>query len=423
MKSEYLITFDSKDEICTSAEKFRSLLSSHTSISFGKNSTIRFNGCEFTYELALGNLTDGSLYYDLTLECTDDTTQENYVNILKEIRRICSKASGRNIIILHDGVGESYCQQGYPIIYKTENLMRKLIFKFMTISVGYDWSDASTPKEVIDSLRNEGKKEKSNLLHEVDFIQLSTFLFKKYTKTDSTKFIDSLKEKNDEDTIRVGDIKQFSPFTNWEKYFAKKVDCESDYLVSRWEKLYEYRCKIAHCKGLLKVEFDDLKAISDDVCKKIQSALDSIGDIHVDREDREELAENLSSAANKYAADFISKYNKLVAAVQSICELASNQEDIYNKYETNKKNIRMQSNYLCNAKRLIEREITNSINQAQSFRNKIVHQSGIVDFNEPELLGHISSIDNIITYLLSLDPDEIQKKKGVDLRTDRSSDE
>lgn len=75
----------------------------------------------------------------------------------------------------------------------------------MAISIGYDWSDASTPKEVLDSVRTEGKKEKSNFLHEVDFIQLSNFLFKKYTKADSNRFIDSLKEMTDDEAIKVGD--------------------------------------------------------------------------------------------------------------------------------------------------------------------------------------------------------------------------
>ena len=150
MKSEYLITFDSKDELCTSVEKFKSLLAAHASISFGKKDKVSFSGKDFSYQLAQGKLTDGSLYYDLTLESTEPADQETYKGLLKVVRKICTMTSGRNIIILHDGVGEEYCQQGYPTIYKTENLMRKLIAKFMAISIGYDWSDALTPKEVLE---------------------------------------------------------------------------------------------------------------------------------------------------------------------------------------------------------------------------------------------------------------------------------
>lgn len=416
MKSEYLITFDSKDGLCTSVEKFKSLLAAHTSISFGKKDKVSFSGKDFSYQLAQGNLTDGSLYYDLTLESTDQADQETYKDLLREVRRICTKTSGRQIIVLHDGVGEDYCQQGYPTLYKTENLMRKLIAKFMAISIGYDWSEASTPKEVLDSVRTGGKQEKSNFLHEVDFIQLSNFLFKRYTKADSTRFIDSLKEKTDDEVIKVGDLRQYSPFTNWEKYFAKKVNCDSEYLRSKWERLYDYRCKIAHCKGITKQELDDLIAISRDICEKIQAALDSIGDVHIEEKEREELAENFSGTANKNAAEFIAKYNKLTALAKVACELTSDENDVYGKHETNKTNIQMQSQYLYAAKGLIDRGATELIKRAQAFRNKLVHRVGIVEISESELIEEMASIDSVIDQLSSLDSEKLIRLKGIDLR-------
>ena len=421
VKSEYLITFDAKDGICTCVEKFKSLLSAHVSISFAKKEIV-YGGRSFPYQLAQGRLTDDSLYYDMTLEDSSPSDQEVYKELLREVRRICTRISGRNIIVLHDGVGEEYCQQGYPVIYKTENLMRKLIAKFMAISVGYDWSDASTPKEVLDSVRTDSKKEKSNFLHEVDFIQLSNFLFKRYTKADSSRFIDSLKEKPDDEVVKVGDLKQYSPFTNWEKYFAKNVKCDSEYLKSRWEKLYEYRCKIAHCKGLSKLELDDLVLICTEVSEKIQAALESIGDVHIEQAEREELAENLSGTASKSSAEFIAKYNKLASLTKHACELCSDGRDIYEKHATNKSNIRMQSSYLSNAKGVIGKEVVELIHKAQEFRNKVVHRVGIVDVGEAELIAEMDSIDSIIDVLSSLPPESLEKLKGVDLRSDQSSE-
>lgn len=423
MKTEYLITFDAKDELCTSVEKFKNLLSAHSSISFGKKDKVSYSSKEFCYQLAQGTLTDGSLYYDLTLEVTEPEDQETFKDLLREVRRICTKTSGRNSIVLHDGVGEEYCQQGYPIIYKTENLMRKLIAKFMAISIGYDWSDASTPKEVLDSVRVEGKKEKSNFLHEVDFIQLSNFLFKKYNKADSSRFLDSLKEKFDDEVIKVGDLKSFSPFTNWEKYFSKKVNCDSEYLRSRWERLYEYRCKIAHCKGITKQELDDLVSISNDIGEKIQAALDSIGDVHIAESEREELAENFSGTASTGAAEFIAKYNKLIALTKSVCELTSNEKDIYSKHDTNKTNIRMQSQYLCGAKGVIDKGVAELISKAQIFRNKLVHRVGIVEISESELIEETASIDTIVDALSSLNPESLERLKGIDLRNPQQSEE
>lgn len=417
MKTEYLITFDSSDSICTDVERFKHLLTTHEAITFSKTKpTISFNGIEFPYTLATGRLTDASYYYDFTVEDNNSSPHASCSSLLKAIRGLCTKFSGRNVIILHDGIGEFYCQQGYPIIYKTENLMRKLISKFMAISLGYDWRESSTPKEVLDSVRGDGKNEKTNFLLEVDFIQLSTFLFKKYTKSDSSRFIDSLKEKNSEDTIKVGELKHYVAFTNWEKYFSIKVNCESEYLKSKWDRLYALRCKIAHCKGLSKLEFEELVELSDDIGSKIQTALDSINDIHIEEEEREELAENLSGAANQNAAEFIIKYNKMASLVQQTCELVSDETDIYNKHDTNKKNIRMQTSYLCNTKGLIEKNEVDLINALQLFRNKIVHQSGIVEVSSSELTGYIDSADNISNTLLALDPEKVQLLKGKNIR-------
>lgn len=422
MKSEYLITFESKDGVCTTVDKFKGLLSSHDKISFPKKDKVVYDDKEFSYQLAQGKLTDGSLYYDVTFECIDQDCQEEFKELLREVRRISSKFSGRNIITLHDGVGEDYCQKGYPIIYKTENLMRKLISKFMAISIGYDWSEASTPKEVLDSVRSTGKREKTNFLHEVDFIQLSNFLFKKYAKSDSNKFFDEIKEKSDEEKITLKDLKQYTPFTNWEKYFSKQVQCDSEYLKSKWERLYEHRCKIAHCKGITKQDLDELIEISLDICEKIQSALDSINDVHIDEMDREELAENFSGAANQSIADFILKYNKLAAMVRNSCELSSSEEDVYSKHGTNKTNIRMQSNYLCNAKGVITKENAECINIAQKFRNKVVHQVGIVDVSESEIIEEIQRVDSLIDLFSSLTDDQLNQKRGVDLRSSQSRD-
>ncbi|RUS00724.1 hypothetical protein KHDHEBDM_01110 [Pectobacterium polaris] len=305
---------------------------------------------------------------------------------------------------------------GYPKIYKTENLMRKLIAKFMAISIGYNWSESNTPKEVLDSVRSEIKKERTNFLHEVDFIQLSNFLFKKYTKSDAGRFFETIKGKDDSDTFISKDLKHYVPFTNWEKYFAKKVQCESEYLRTKWEKLYEYRCKIAHCKGITKPELDDLSTISEDICQKIQVALDSIGDLHIEEIEREELAENFSGAASKDSADFISKYYQLANIVLEICKLSSSDNDIFYNSVANIKNIRMQSKYLYNNKGVITKEMSDMIYQAHEIRNIVVHKVGLVKLNESEIIKSLESINYLLEELSLIDKETLIEKKGIDLR-------
>ena len=159
-----------------------------------------------------------------------------------------------------------------------------------------------------------------------------------------------------------------------------------------------------------------MKAISIDICEKIEAALDSIGDVHIEEAEREELAENFSGNANKNVAEFIAKYNKLVILSQEACELSSNDQDTYKNHDTNKTNIRMQSKYLHLTKGVIDKETSNLIDRAQTFRNKVVHKVGIVNITEAEIIEEICSIDLAINVLLFLNPENLKQLQGVDIR-------
>lgn len=419
MKNEYLITFDSKEKFCSTVETFKKLLETHENIIFKDSENISYDGDNFLYKLAQGRLPDDSIYFDFTIEYEESSNNKNpekFKDLVREVKQLCSRVSARQIISLQDGIGEEYCRRGYPIIYKTESLMRKLIAKFMAISIGYDWSDLSTPKEVAESIRIKDRRENVNFLLDIDFIQLSNFLFKEYTTADSNRFIQSLKDKKDEESISVSELRQFAPFTNWQKYFAERVNCESGYLKTRWEKLYEYRCKIAHCKGITQQELHDLTTISEDLCQKIQAALDSINDVHVEEAEREELAENISGAANPNVAGYLGMYNKLSALVKLACEKASSENDVYNKHETNKTNIKMQSQYLSNTKGLISKDEAKAICEAQTFRNNVVHRAGIDDIGESQFVEKMGEINMLIERFSRLTPEELYELKGINLR-------
>ena len=416
MKTEYLITFDGQDGMCSDIEKFKSMLMSHSRIGFGKGSIIKIDGRDLNYVLATGKMSDGSIYYDFTLECTNDDFLDLYGDLLKEIRKVCGKFNGRGAIVLMDGIGEKYCQLGYPIVYKTENLMRKLISKFMAINIGIDWVDATAPKEVMESLRTEGKRDKYNLLQEVDFIQISNFLFKNYTKNDFPKFIDSIKNKNDEECIKVSELKEYAPATNWEKYFAKNVKCESEYIRSKWDKLYALRCKIAHCRSITHEEYEELKVLAEDVCLKIQAALDSIQDIQISESERENLAENMSGALNDKVADFLAAYNKMAKILHLMCALTSGEDDIYDRHDANKINVRMQSRYLNGKKGVIDNLLVKEIQITQDFRNMVVHKFGMMEVKDADLSDSTERIMVIIGELLKHEPEKLEKLKNVDLR-------
>lgn len=416
MKTEYLITFDEKDLICTTVKQFKQLLNTHNDICVEQH-TIKYKDLSYPITLATGKLTDNSIYYDLIIENFNTESIDSYSDLLREIRKICQKISGRQTIILYDGLGEYYCNLSYPIIYKTENLMRKLISKFMAISVGYDWTNNTTPKEVTESIKGDGRKEKTNILMEVDFIQLSKFLFTSYTtNSNSNTFIQSLKEKSNDETIKIVDLKKFVAYTNWERYFETKVQCDSNYIKSRWERLYDLRCKIAHCKGLTKTEYFELKQKTMEIEEKIEAALNSINDIHIDLSEREQLAENLTGSLGQNSEEFIEKYNILQEMMRSICAESSNEEDAYFKHDTNRTNIKMQADYLYKTKSIIGESIRNGIIQLQMFRNKLVHNLGLVEVEAIEIQQHNILLNQIIDNLSLIDIDQLKSLKGIDNR-------
>ena len=292
----------------------------------------------------------------------------------------------------------------------------------MVISIGIDWENEAVPKEVNESIKKENNKIKNGLLQQVDFIQLSDFLFKKYSKNDISQLLDIIKQKNDNDKIDIVEVKNYIPKSNWEKFFAKRIDCESDYLKSSWEKLYDYRCKVAHCRTLTKIEYDDFEALCKDIGGKIDAALDSIGDIKIAASEREDLAENISVVNNDSAALFLSTYNQLSVTIQNICSLVSGEKDLYEKYTTNKTNLTMQVNYLFKNKKVLSKEECEILLEIQLFRNRFVHCLGLEQISEALLKDYTTRMKDIFINLTSSEDDErYTKLKDTNFSNEKES--
>ena len=406
MKNEYLITFDIKQEVCSDISDFKKLLQLIKGIKIVNDNKLSYNDIKFDYTITSGNLPDNSVYYNLCLEkkYEDENLHiEEYDKLLKNIRKICSTCSGRQVIVLYDGVGEFYCKNAYPIIFNIENIMRKLISKFMAISIGYDWSKSTTPSSVKESIRSKNNNNDQNILLEVDFIQLSKFLFTDYTQKVPKKYIESLKKESDDHIIRKIDLENFIPYNNWEKYFENRVDVSSEYIETRWERLYDLRNKIAHCRGINKSEFEELKSKSDEIIKAIEEALNSIDNLELDDEERDQLAENLTGSANEESFEFLSRYNILSDIVKGKCENISEENDVYRKHETNKSNIRMQADFLSKHKNIITMEERECIYEIHSFRNMLVHRSGLMAIDKEILKDHLNKLDDLIYSLKKYD--------------------
>jgi len=186
MKVEYLVVFKTEENACNSIRTFKNLIQTDDSITI-TNSVIKFETIEFCSQIGFGELNDKSQKFfqlEIRYEETDDISVLQ--NLLKRIRTLLIKFGGE-MTVIWDDIGINYALSSYPIICELENLLRKLISKFMITNIGTNWIKEALPVEVKEAV-SKNKRPNVNLLHNVDFINLADFLFKPY----QTKLISAL---------------------------------------------------------------------------------------------------------------------------------------------------------------------------------------------------------------------------------------
>jgi Apea-like HEPN len=255
---------------------------------------LKINGNKLEFEKIITKFnvtvekTDAKIYYvHLTFECDNDNSVENFDKLLKVIRTKLF-AFSKKVQTLYDGLSLYYANQAYPIIFEVENLMRKLITKFMLIKVGDNWDKDNTP----DDVKITVKDENINYLHNIDFIKLKDFLFSEKFNSDKDILIKKLR-KIDETTInelKVEDLKSLIPTSNWEKFFSDLIsNSDKDKIVSQWDSLYELRCKVAHNKIFNEDDLNKVKQLSDELKTIIENAIFVIDSVTVSDEEKSEL--------------------------------------------------------------------------------------------------------------------------------------
>lgn len=228
-------------------------------------------------------------YFLLALECQDESLIDEFSELCERIKTIADRISpgATAINTIWDDVGRIYAEKSYPFINEVENLMRRLIAKFMLITVGMSWSKDAIHPDLFKKIENFEEEEKYlNDLHKLDFIHLKQVLFEK--KRDiSLEEIDRLLSKttfSDEDKEK---ILKYIPRSNWEKYFSALIDEKDRSLEQKWELLYKLRNKVAHNRNVRKEEFEKIKGLSLQIKDVIAKATAKLGEIDINEEDRE----------------------------------------------------------------------------------------------------------------------------------------
>jgi hypothetical protein len=261
-------------------EKFKHHLMACSGISIddGKISLNEGN-MAFDFKIREKNLEDSSKFYTITVaseDSSDEDVVESLAKLITKIKKFFTeyKNPGLEFYVIWNDMSTYYAQKAYPYINTVENTLRNLIFKFMLISVGSENIEKLIPKDMkstINTRKNDNVFQ--HILWEMDFIDLIKFLFKSTRLSDDNKFDAFIKTKKEGDTISYSDLLPFISQSNWQRYFEDKIEIEPKNLEKKWEKLYNFRNKIAHNREFLKSDYENVEKLSEELKMKFEEAI------------------------------------------------------------------------------------------------------------------------------------------------------
>jgi hypothetical protein len=294
--------------------------------------------------------------------------------------------------VLWDDTSSELSSLAYPIIHELENMMRKLITKFMLITIGLAWTKDAVPKEVSESLKNK-REVGQNYLYEADFIQLSNFLFKEYSTANSRKLVDKLSAAKNIDELNLSELKELVPSSNWERYFSPIVDCKSDYLQPRWERLYVLRCIVAHNNFMNSADYDEICKLAKEVKDKLAQALEGLDRVQVSSEQKEDVAENIASSMSSVVGEFLFGWN---AVYELIFKLAYLSDSEIGKLSISKRERFSARTFAAGllSEEVIDKEVCDEIVQLHAVRNLVVHNAAYAS-GESELVSFLNKLNSL----------------------------
>ncbi|ELH0879398.1 hypothetical protein G6364_17395 [Vibrio cholerae] len=392
MKVEYLIIIDSNNPFCRDKKSFDNFLQSNADISI-KGNVFKHKLLEVEYELQGGeNEADKNRFFHIKLTSKDDSKIDEFQDLLKATRTLLHMAFDKRPQILWDDISFYYSEKAYPIIHEIENLMRKLITKFMLTNVGLGWTRDTVPEELKKSTRTEPANN-NNYLYETDFKDLSTFLFDEYRTLDIKALNEKIRLLEEQGgDVSLSEFKGFLPKSNWERYFREHVNCDSSYLQVRWDRLYKLRCKIAHNNFFSKDDFEQVMILVQDVKPKIEDAIKNLDKVEVPEDEREELAEVVASKTSTLYGEYIQKWKHIEKAIIAIVKEVSPTEDI-----PKHRPLMVHLKELINIG-LFDKSLYDELKEANHIRNIIVHESERHLSND-ELLYRINNLNIIADYI------------------------
>lgn len=327
-KVEYLSVINCKEGFCRTIESFNSLIQSYGDIKV-VDDKIEYEGVIFDYKVHMGDIDGGDKkFFHLEFFCSGKAKLESFKLFLRSVRTLLSRVGEKPPEVLWDDLSGELSAAAYPVIHDLENLMRKLITKFMLITIGGAWTSSVVPQDVSDSIKNK-KAISHNYLYDTDFNQLANFLFKKYATGNLNSLVAKIAAAKVITDIDLLELKELVPLSNWERYFSPVIECSSEYLEVRWGKLYELRCMIAHNNFINSENFEAITVLASEVKIKLVDAILNIDRIHVSAIQKEEVVESVASSMASQDSSLASAWNGLVEDLQFLAGLVKNEKSIF----------------------------------------------------------------------------------------------
>lgn len=323
---ELLIVIDKDNasalySISNSSKGFNDYLMSENTLKIQKNK-IYHNNNAFEFSAKLGKVKNKNqkffyLVFRATLEEID-----KFREMLREFKKVINQ---ENVIIetLRDDISLYYSQKGYSLIYSIENSMRKFITYFMITNVGKDWVNDS-PENIKDTLNKSKRKQYMDVLHQLDFIHLGDFLFKKYQSSSAEQSLKCISEYKSIDEVSLNEIQDAIPRSNWDKYFKNIVNKTDEYLKTRWKTLYEFRNKIAHTSSVSEYDIKEIEINVKEIESLLDDAFKKIDVVDLEESDRQLLSERIAKNIDEKMEFFFNELNGLEAEIRSLDKNKSN---------------------------------------------------------------------------------------------------
>lgn len=370
IKVEYLLPFNTKDGICRNINSFNSLLCSHSDISITEKK-LRFKSSKYSYSVNMNEVSNQDCtVFHVIFEINHVT--DKFREMLKSFKKTVGVHLKDDIQIIWDGIGFEWSKELYPRIYQVENIMRKLISKFMLINLGVGWYKSAVPMEVKDSVKTPKAKVNHGILYEVDFIQLSNFLFKPYAFKDASKLPEVISSALDGELTdeKRDEILEFIPKNNWDRYISVIVDCESEQLKKKWTKLYDIRCMVAHNNSLLLDDFNEGIELCEFLEPILQKAFDSLNNIEIPKEEIENISLNTIATVHEPTRAFINDYHNFSTGLTGII---NQNKEIFNSV----------NQYTSPISAILDSSSFGSLNISESLKNSL----GAIELTKNTLLS------------------------------------